>query len=223
MKSETAMPAALLVVLSSILAARVLARDEGRPAPPPPAHPREASSLPAPSCELQRKHARGGDRRYDAVIIRHSRRRGLNPNLVKAVIAVESQFKPTALSHCGARGLMQLMPDTAKDFGVKACDLWDPETNISAGTAYLAFLYKLARKRAEPGDAGEALTTRRVIAAYYSGPGALETAAWSDATRAYVRAVLECYAPATETATLAPRTEAVAAASGTGGQEESVW
>lgn len=225
MKTETAMPAALLVLLSSILAAKVLARDEGRPQPPPPSSLslQEDASLPAPSCALQRRHAQGGDRRYDAVIIRHARLRGLNPNLVKAVIAVESQFKPTALSHCGARGLMQLMPATAKDFGVKACDLWDPETNIATGTSYLAFLYKIARKRAGPGPAAEALTTRRVIAAYYSGPGAIESTQWSDATRAYVRAVLECYAPANETATLAPRTEAVAEAAANGGEEESVW
>ncbi|HXT01568.1 MAG TPA: lytic transglycosylase domain-containing protein [Elusimicrobiota bacterium] len=223
MKTETATPAALLVLLSSILAARVLARDVRRPQPPPPASPPAAATLPAPSCALQRKHARGGDGRYDDVIIRHARRQGLNPNLVKAVIAVESQFKPTALSHCGARGLMQLMPATAKDFGVKACDLWDPETNISVGTSYLAYLYKIARKRAAPGAAGEALTTRRVIAAYYSGPGAIEASEWSGATRSYVRAVLDCYAPASETATLAPRTEAVAEASVNVAAEEEVW
>ena len=224
MKTETAMPAALLVLLSSVLTVRVLAR-EGEKAPPPPsAPPEEAASLPAPSCELQRKHAQGGDRRYDAVIIRHARRQGLDANLVKAVIAVESQFKPTALSHCGARGLMQLMPATAKDFGIKACDLWDPETNISTGTAYLAFLFKIARKRAGPGGAQEALTTRRVIAAYYSGPGAIDAATWSDATRAYVRAVLECYTPPShETALQKPRTDAVAQASPTGGDEEGVW
>jgi soluble lytic murein transglycosylase-like protein len=223
MKTEIATPAALLVLLSSILTARVLARDDSRPKSPPPAPAEEAATLPAPSCALQRKHARGGDRRYDAVIIRHSRLRGLNPNLVKAVIAVESQFKPTALSHCGARGLMQLMPATAKDFGVKACDLWDPETNISAGTSYLAFLFKIARKRAGPGAAEEALTMRRVIAAYYSGPGAIDAGSWSPATRAYVSAVLECYTPASETAAQPPRTETVAQATLTGDVQEAVW
>jgi soluble lytic murein transglycosylase-like protein len=207
----------------------VLARDMSRatepPAPSIPSSPPEAAaSLPAPSCELQRRHARGGDRRYDAVIIRHARARGLDANLVKAVIAVESQFKPTALSHCGARGLMQLMPATAKDFGIKACDLWDPESNISAGTSYLAFLFKIARKRAGPGPASEALTTRRVIAAYYSGPGAIDAESWSDATRAYVSAVLECYTPSPAAAAeISPRTEAVAQASPAGGDEEAVW
>lgn len=226
MKTETATPAALLVLLSSFLTVRVLAREASRAKapPPPPAPPEAAATLPAPSCELQRKRAQGGDRRYDAVIIKHARRRGLNPNLVKAVIAVESQFKPRALSHCGARGLMQLMPATAKDFGVKACDLWDPETNISTGTAYLAFLFKLASKRAGPGQAQQALTTRRVIAAYYSGPGAIDAESWSDATRDYVRAVLECYTPpSNETALQKPRTEAVALASPTSGDEEAVW
>jgi soluble lytic murein transglycosylase-like protein len=221
MRTEIAMPAALLVVLSSIVTVRVLARDNVRAkTPPPPVL--ESASLPAPFCLPERRHARGGDRRYDAVIIRHARRRGLNPNLVKAVIAVESQFKPTALSHCGARGLMQLMPATAKDFGVKACDLWDPEANISAGTAYLAFLFKIARKRAGPGEAEEALTMRRVIAAYYSGPAAIEANTWSDATRRYVSAVLNCYTPAPETAGVPP-TEDVAAASLPGGAEEAVW
>jgi soluble lytic murein transglycosylase-like protein len=221
MKTEIAMPAALLVLLSSIVTAKVLAR-ESRPAKAAPQAPSEAASLPAPSCLPRRNHARDGDRRYDAVIIRHARRRGLNPNLVKAVIAVESQFKPTALSHCGARGLMQLMPATAKDYGVKACDLWDPETNISAGTAYLAFLFKLARKRAGPGEAEEALTMRRVIAAYYSGPSAIAASQWSEATRTYVSAVLNCYTPAPETAG-APRTDEVAAASLPGGAAEAVW
>ena len=225
MKIEIATPAALLVLLSSVLTVRVLARDVNHvKAPPPAAPPEAAASLPAPSCELQRRHSRGGDRRYDAVIIRHARRTGIDANLVKAVIAVESQFIPTALSHCGARGLMQLMPATAKDFGVKACELWDPESNISAGTSYLAFLFKIARKRAGPGAAQEALTTRRVIAAYYSGPGAIDAQSWSDATRSYVRAVLECYTPSPETAAqAAPRTETVAQASTTGGAEEAVW
>lgn len=226
MKIETATPAALLVLLSSVLTVRVLARDaSAAKSPPPPAAATDiAASLPAPSCELQRRRSRGGDRRYDAVIIRHARRRGLDANLVKAVIAVESQFKPTALSHCGARGLMQLMPATAKDFGIKACDLWDPETNISAGTAYLAFLFKIARKRAGSGPAEEALTTRRVIAAYYSGPGAIDAASWSEATRSYVRAVLECYTPSpAATVQISPRTEAVAQAAAAGGDEEAVW
>jgi soluble lytic murein transglycosylase-like protein len=184
----------------------VLARESARTRAPARTAPQEAS-LPAPACLPKRAHARDRDRRYDAVIIRNARRRGLNPNLVKAVIAVESQFTPTALSHCGARGLMQLMPATAKELGVKACDLWDPETNISAGTSYLALLFKMARRRAGSGDVEEEQVMRRVIAAYYAGPGALNGKSWSTATRSYVSAVLNCYAPARDTAQ-ASRTEA---------------
>jgi soluble lytic murein transglycosylase-like protein len=217
MKTEIATPAALLCLLSSMLTVPSFARETAPPAPSP-----ESASLPAPACLSKRAHARDGDRRYDAVIIRHSRRRGLNPNLVKAVIAVESQFKPTALSHCGARGLMQLMPATAKDRGVKACDLWDPETNISAGTGYLAYLFKLARKSAGPGEAEEALTMRRVIAAYYSGPSALQASEWSEATRAYVKAVLNCYTPK-GTAARAPGTEDAKVASQSEDEAEAVW
>ena len=204
MKTEIVTPAALLVLVSLMAAARVLARDDARKNAAPPTSP-NVTSLPAPACLHGRAHPRGGDRRYDAAIIRHARRRGLNPGLVKAVIAVESQFTPTALSHCGARGLMQLMPATAKDFGVKACDLWDPETNIFAGTSYLALLFKLARKRAGS-NAEEMPVLRRVIAAYYAGPSALEASAWSAATRTYVSAVLDCYTPARDAAG-APRSE----------------
>ena len=221
MTKKIVTPAALFVFLSSVVTALVIAGEDASPAAAPEAVSPEASSLPAPACLRKRAHGPDRVRRYDAAILRHARRRGLNPRLVKAIIAVESQFTPTALSHCGARGLMQVMPATAKDLGVKACDLWDPETNISAGTAYLAILFKLARKRAGPGDAEEARVMRRVIAAYYAGPGALEASEWSTATRSYVRAVLNCYTPAQGTAR-APRTEDSEVASRRDG-EEVVW
>jgi soluble lytic murein transglycosylase-like protein len=221
MKIKIVTPAALLVFVSSIVSAILIARAEASPAAASEAAAPESAVLPAPACLRKRAHGPDRVRRYDAAILRHARRRGLNPSLVKAIIAVESQFTPTALSHCGARGLMQVMPATAKDLGVKACDLWDPETNISAGTAYLALLFKLARKRAGRGDAEGALVMRRVIAAYYAGPSALEGSAWSSATRRYVRDVLNCYTPA-KAAARAPRTEAAAVASLRDG-EEVVW
>lgn len=58
------------------------------------------------------------------------------PEIVKAVIQVESAGKPTAVSHKGAAGLMQLMPSTAKDLGIK--DRFDPEQNVNGGSRYLA-------------------------------------------------------------------------------------
>ena len=63
----------------------------------------------------------------------------LNPELVKAVIKIESNFNAKAVSPKGAKGLMQLMPATAKRFGVT--DVFDPEDNIRGGVKYLAFLF----------------------------------------------------------------------------------
>ena len=63
---------------------------------------------------------------------------GLNPELVLAVIEVESNFNATAKSHKQAQGLMQLIPATAKRFGVS--DPWDPHQNLKGGMAYLRWL-----------------------------------------------------------------------------------
>ena len=64
----------------------------------------------------------------------------LNPDLVLAVIAVESNFNPRALSHKNAKGLMQLIPETAARFGVR--NIWDPEQNLRGGMAYLRWLLR---------------------------------------------------------------------------------
>jgi soluble lytic murein transglycosylase-like protein len=62
----------------------------------------------------------------------------LDPELVLAVIRVESNFNPSALSPKNAQGLMQLIPETAERFGVK--DAWNPEQNLRGGMAYLRWL-----------------------------------------------------------------------------------
>jgi soluble lytic murein transglycosylase-like protein len=64
----------------------------------------------------------------------------LSPALVEAVARVESGLNPRAVSPKGARGLLQLMPATARRFGVRTDRLFEPEHNLAAGAAYLAWL-----------------------------------------------------------------------------------
>jgi hypothetical protein len=78
---------------------------------------------------------------YDAMITRNADRYGVDPVLVHAVIQVESDFNPLCVSRTGARGLMQLMPETAKRYGVKR--VHDPEENIRGGVRYLADLLQM--------------------------------------------------------------------------------
>lgn len=129
--------------------------------------------------------------RFDGLILTYSRRRGLDPRLVKAIIAVESQFYTRAVSPAGARGLMQVMPDTAADVGISAARLREADANIAAGTAYLRRLFILARSsygipRSAPLPAW---LERRVVAAYHGGPRNLFRTAWASSTRDYVRDV----------------------------------
>jgi soluble lytic murein transglycosylase-like protein len=73
--------------------------------------------------------------RYDRIIEQASRRHGVDSSLVKAVIKAESDYNRKAVSKAGAEGLMQLMPETAKDLAVT--DSFDPNENIHAGVRYL--------------------------------------------------------------------------------------
>ena len=82
--------------------------------------------------------------RYQALIEKNARARGVDAALVKAVIAVESAFEPAAVSAKGALGLMQVMPDTGARYGVAADrkrtleqKLLDPDINVRIGTMYL--------------------------------------------------------------------------------------
>ena len=85
---------------------------------------------------------------------------GVDAALIRAVVHAESGFQPDAVSHAGARGLMQLMPGTAKRFSV--VDAFNPQQNITGGAAYLAWLLNEFE-----GD----LT--RAIAAYNAGENAV--------------------------------------------------
>jgi soluble lytic murein transglycosylase-like protein len=98
--------------------------------------------------------------RFAALIAEHAAQQSLSPDLVRAVIQAESAFNPRARSPKGAMGLMQLMPDTAAEYGVR--NAYDPDENIRAGTAYLASLID------RYDDEGLAL------AAYNAGPGAVD-------------------------------------------------
>ncbi|MFO1466519.1 MAG: lytic transglycosylase domain-containing protein [Steroidobacteraceae bacterium] len=77
----------------------------------------------------------GRSARFDSLIDSAAQTHDIQAALIRAVILVESGFNPRAVSRRGAVGLMQLLPDTAKRYGVS--DIYDPEQNISAGAHYL--------------------------------------------------------------------------------------
>ena len=110
----------------------------------------------------------------------------LDPQLLHAVIKVESGYDPRALSPKGARGLMQLMPDTARRFG--ASDAFDPRENVQAGARYLVWLLDLFKGDIALALAGYNAGEQAVIRAGYRLPDYPET-------RNYVPKVLRQYQP----------------------------
>jgi soluble lytic murein transglycosylase-like protein len=121
--------------------------------------------------------------RYDSMIQRHSERYGVDPILVRAVIQVESNFEPRCISRRGARGLMQLMPETARRYGVSS--IFDPEENIRGGIHYLSDLLHLY-----PHD------LPRALAAYNAGENAVAKYAGIppyEETMTYVKRALTVY------------------------------
>lgn len=91
--------------------------------------------------------------------IRKGKVHGVDPALVLAVIHAESGFNAKAVSHRGAQGLMQIMPETGKELGLKRP--FDADENIDAGVRYLAYLQKKFSSQ------------RLVLAAYNAGEGAV--------------------------------------------------
>lgn len=124
----------------------------------PPAEPQPAPIEPAPVLVAYRQQ-----RDYTALIEETAYRESVPPYLVAAIMGVESSFDARAVSNKGARGLMQVMPDTARRFGFDATRLHDPVHNVAAGATYLRWL--LDRY---DGDLD------RVLAAYNAGEGAVD-------------------------------------------------
>lgn len=77
---------------------------------------------------------------YDAIITRHAQKHGVPVSLARAVVRIESNFRPNARGRAGEIGLMQIKPATARMMGYSgsAKGLYDPETNIRWGMKYLA-------------------------------------------------------------------------------------
>lgn len=120
---------------------------------------------------------------YDELIRNTAETYGIDPILVKAVMHVESAFDPNARSHKGARGLMQLMPQTARRYGVR--DINDPRQNIQAAVLYLRDLMRQFNQN-----------TRLVLAAYNAGEGAVrryQGVPPFGETQDYIRRVLQYY------------------------------
>jgi hypothetical protein len=122
----------------------------------------------------------------DAAIDEAAARHNVDPNLVRSVVKVESNFNPNAVSRKGAMGLMQLMPATARSLNVS--NPFDPQQNVDAGVRHLKKLLE-----SYGGD------VRLSLAAYNAGAGAVARSAGVPQfaeTRNYVRRITELYAGA---------------------------
>ncbi|HON00946.1 MAG TPA: lytic transglycosylase domain-containing protein [Acidobacteriota bacterium] len=92
---------------------------------------------PAPGSSSRMREA-SADETYDALIQEAAQEYGVDEGLIRAVIQVESNFNPRAVSRKNCKGLMQLHPETATRFGVR--DVFDPVENINGGVRYLRHL-----------------------------------------------------------------------------------
>lgn len=127
---------------------------------------------------------------YDPMIKRVAREHRVDFALIKAIMHVESSFNPYAASHKGALGLMQLLPATAKRYGIE--DIYDPAQNIEAGVRHIRYLTELFSNK-----------QYLVIAAYNAGENAVRRhngiPPYAE-TQAYVRKVLHFKRQYTRTA-----------------------
>jgi len=152
----------------------------------PPADPQPRAANPKPQAAREKRAPRWWERRSDAPpdeIDRAAKVYNIPAELIRAVIAVESAGDTAAISHRGAVGLMQLMPETAGQMYVE--DAVDPAQNIMGGTRYLR---QLANE-----FGGDMVL---VLAAYNAGPDAVRKYKGVppyDETRLYVKKVLAYY------------------------------
>jgi soluble lytic murein transglycosylase-like protein len=182
---ETA-PAPVMPAPVPVFPAQPVPRPESsRPEPVGPRPPAERPAAPRVQTTEPRSMARV--READGVLTAAAQRNDIDPLLLHAVAWVESRHRPEAVSPAGARGLMQVMPQTAARFGVQSeSHLHDPALNVAAGAAYLKWLQ---------GEFGNDLSL--VLAAYNAGEGAVRRHGTRvppyPETTAYVRDVLAAY------------------------------
>ncbi len=122
-------------------------------------------------------------RKYDQIINTKSSKYNIKSSIIEAVITVESNWDPRALSQKGAIGLMQLMPSTASDMQIR--NPYNPEENIEGGTRYLRYLMDRFDNNLE-----------LVLAAYNAGPSRVEKSGGIPPfreTRLYVKSVLSMH------------------------------
>ena len=136
--------------------------DEWVPEPEPPPVLAEELRETAIPLRFEETQAKVPECPYGDIIFEAARRHSVNPQVVAALIGAESAGNPRAVSHKGARGLMQLMPATAERFGTRKEKLYDPKENLEAGIRYLSWLAEQF-----PDDLS------KVLAAYNAGENAV--------------------------------------------------
>ncbi len=123
-------------------------------------------------------------KQFEPMIRKVAKQAKVSPELLHAVVQAESAYNPKAKSHAGAMGLMQLMPGTAKRYGVS--NAWDPAQNLSGGARYLRDLLDMFNNN-----------LRLALAAYNAGEGAVKKYGNKippyPETRNYVTKVIDFY------------------------------
>ena len=129
----------------------------------------------------RRGHTRSNRQKIIDLVVREAYNIGVEPALALAVARVESNFSIYAKSHAGARGIMQIMPATARgEYGIAPELLWNPRINVRLGLHFLARLLKRYQGRAD------------LALSYYNGGSAVGDLPYAKvipATRKYVRKV----------------------------------